>query len=98
MSGKITIANTLKRLSNLPPPENMSDNDRKFYSEIGAALMRNELELLIANKQWVFSSLLSTHFFYVAHKNCWQGHVFLTTLLLTFFPHCQKRKLENINF
>ena len=50
---KVTFESTLKRLSNLPQPEKMSDDDRKFYSEIGAALLKNELELLMANKQWV---------------------------------------------
>lgn len=53
MPRKITVDSTLKRLSSLPQPEKMSNDDRKFYSEIGAALMKDELELLIANKQWV---------------------------------------------
>jgi len=53
MSGRTTFESTLERLSNLPQPEKMSNDDRKFYSEIGAAFMKNELELLIANKQWV---------------------------------------------
>jgi len=51
--GKVTFESTLKRFRTLPQPEKMSDDDRKFYSEIGEALMRNELELLMANKQWV---------------------------------------------
>jgi len=53
MTEKITFESTLKRLSNLPEPEKMSDDDKKFYSELGAALLKIELEMLIAKKQCV---------------------------------------------
>ena len=55
MTRKITVKSTLETLSKLPPREKMSKKDRKFYSEIGSALMKNELELLINNKQWVLA-------------------------------------------
>jgi len=37
MIDKITWGKTLERLDNLPPIENLSGKDRKFYSEIGHA-------------------------------------------------------------
>ena len=49
----------LDRLGKLPPIENMSEQDRKDYSEIGKALLRNELELLIEEKRWVLGVITS---------------------------------------
>ena len=68
MSGRITFESTLKRLSSLPQPEKMSNDDRKFYSEIGAALMKNELELLIANKQWALGVITLASMLHIVGK------------------------------
>ena len=58
MSKKITPNNALNKLGKLPTPENMTDSDKKFYSSIGSALLVNELEQLIQNKQWILGTII----------------------------------------
>jgi hypothetical protein len=40
-----------KKLENLPSVEDFSEEDRKFYSEIGRAILINELDSLIGAKK-----------------------------------------------
>lgn len=53
MTNKITPKDVLNRLGKLPPREKMSEKEKEFYKEISSALMKSELEQLIANRQWI---------------------------------------------
>lgn len=53
LNKKITPKSTSKKLDELPNRENMSEQDKKFYSDVGSAILENELALFIDNKQWV---------------------------------------------
>lgn len=58
MNKRITVNKTIEKLSKIPKPENMSEQDKKLYSEVGLALLENELELFIVNKQWVLGIIV----------------------------------------
>lgn len=56
---------TLEKLGKLPKREDMSERNKKFYSEVGSALLHGELETLIDSKQWmtgIIVTALMLHF------------------------------------
>jgi len=58
MNKKVTFEDTIERLDKLPPPERMSKSDKEVYTGVGLALLRNESQLLIENKQWVLGVIM----------------------------------------
>jgi hypothetical protein len=62
---KTLLNKTLQKLGKLPKRENMSEDEKKFYSEVGSALLQGELESLIDSKQWmagIIVTALMLHF------------------------------------
>jgi len=59
MGDKITLEKIFERLEKLPPREDLSTNEKKFYSEIGRSLLTRQLEFLIEEKMWVLGVIMS---------------------------------------
>lgn len=59
MNEKITYEKTIKKLENLPSREKQSPKQKKFFSEISAALMTAHLEYLVEEKNWFAGIVVS---------------------------------------
>lgn len=89
MIDKLTYDRTLEKLSKLPPVEDLSRNDRKFYLEIGRAILENELEYLIQQKKWVLGIIMSASMLDFVGK---------TRLIWKYKESVSKKKINNFNF
>lgn len=89
MIDKTTYERTLERLSKLPPVEDLSGNDRKFYLEIGRAILENELEYLIQQKKWVLGIIMSASMLDFVGK---------TRLIWKYKGSVSKKKINAFNF
>jgi len=58
MNEEVTYKETLSRLSSLPAIQKWSNKEKKFYSEIGEALLTGQLEYLIAQRNWGFGVIM----------------------------------------
>lgn len=59
MGRNVTYKETLSRLRILPPIQKLSKEEKKFYSELGEALLTGQLEYLIAQKNWGFGVIVA---------------------------------------
>jgi len=59
MAKKITYERLAKKLEELPELKNMSEEDKKLYCQTGQALLVDELELLIRERQWALGVIMA---------------------------------------
>jgi hypothetical protein len=50
---------TLEKLARMPPRDMMSEDEQRFYANVGRALVTNQLEYLIEAKQWAIGIIVS---------------------------------------
>lgn len=86
---KITWDKTIKKLENLPSVEDFSEEDRKFYSEIGRAILINELDSLIGAKKLSIGVIMAASMLEFAGK---------IRLLWKFKKSVANDKIYNLNF
>ena len=89
MSGKTTFEEINERIRSLPPIEDLSEEDRKFFSSIGSALMTSHLEYLLEERNWLAGIIASASMLDFAGK---------TRLIWEHKGSIPKSKIDNLNF
>lgn len=89
MNDKITLEKIFERLEKLPPREDQSEDDRRFYSEIGRSLLIRHLEFLMEERQWVSGVIMSALMLEFAGK---------TRLIWKYKRSVSSRKIRRLKF
>jgi len=101
LNDKITPNETLEKLGKLPKREDMSEQDKNLYSEVGSALLSGELENLINSKQWMSGIIVTALMLDFVGKTrlIWHHNGSVTTRTIekyTFFKTINKLRQYNI--